>query len=268
MKKVFILVVIIIQITSCKKSSTGGGGGGNPPPPACRIVKIDITPYTPDYFVLKYDNQGRLTSIEDGPGGIQKREIVYNGKNYTLSHYNGPSLIRTILAEFATNGALIQLTEKQYSSGVLQHTVVWKLEYFNTGFLKRMQTDIDTMLNYYNSTYDWIDGNMTHEAQNGRPGPPMVPTVDIANEYLTQEYPTGDGFNSYDLTRFDDILRFGRPLIKNKNALKKTSYSQNFVTTHFWNYTYEFDIKGNVSRITGVRSDNQTYQVVYSYECD
>jgi hypothetical protein len=267
MKRILLFVAVIVEISACKK----GGTTNNPPASSsCRIIKIDVTPYTPDYFILKYDDAGKLTTIEDGPGGIMRKDITYADHSYTMMEYNGPSLIRTAKADLTSDNKIIIFTEKRYEANILRHTTTRSFAYFTTGELKRVQVDIDSTINYLEYTYDWSNGNLVHEMLNGKPGPPLTPTLHTYNEYDVQkQLPAGNELNAYDLTRFEELLTYGRILIKNKNPLIKQTYSQQNTDDFFRLYTYEFDGKGNVSRITGTRpnTSNGTYTIAYSYDC-
>ena len=267
MKNTFILLAIILQITACKKNNSGGGGTNNPPS-SCRITKIDVTPYTPDYFLLKYDNNGKLIGVDDGPGGNYKREIAYQDHAYTLMEYNGPSLIRSIKGDLDNDDRLLQVTEKQYEAGILRHTVVRTFAYYTGGDLKRQQVDIDGDINYMWIDYDWLNGNLQHEMLNGKPGPPSVPTIHTYDDYDTQHtLPAG---TNYDLTRFYEVLAYGRILIKNKNPLIKQTLSQQNANDIIVDYENTFDIKGNISLIKGTRpnTSNGPYTIAYTYECN
>lgn len=271
MKKYFFILAlvalfaaIIVPATGCKKNSTPG----NPPASSCRIVKVDVTPYTPDYFVLKYNDAGKLIAIEDGPGGIKKREIIYEDHGYTLNEYNGPSLIRSAKADLTNDAKLIQFVEKQYDAGILRHTVTRTFAYYSSGELKRVEVGIDSIVFYSGTDYDWQHGNLDHDMTNGRIGPPLEPTLHTNYAYDAQKnLPAG---NDYDLTRFEELLQFGRILIKNKNPLIKQTWSQQNVNDFSSEFTYEYDAKGNVTKITGTRpnTSNPPYTIAYTYDCD
>jgi hypothetical protein len=272
MKNVFLCVAVIIQITACKK---GGGTSNNPPPPAngCRIVKIAVSPYYPPSWILKYNDAGKLVAIDDVTGNV-KREITYEKDSYTMIEYNGPSIKRTLEGDLS-NDRVTFITEKRYEYTILQHTIKRGFTYYTTGELKRIQVDIDTNTNYMETTYDWAYGNLVHEMINSKPSPPpgpqVVPTAHTYNTYDTQkELPAGDGFNACDLTRFEELLMYGRFIIKNKNPLIKQTYSQQGYNDFSRTFTYEFDIKGNVTKITGTwpESNYGSYTIAYTYECD
>jgi hypothetical protein len=259
-KKIFLFVTIFVQIIACSKNNSTGG---NPPTSSCRIVKVDVTPYTPDYFVLKYDDAGKLVAIDDGPGGNYKREIIYGDHNYTLNEYNGPSLIRSAKGDLTNDDKLIQYTEKQFEAGILRHTVTRTFTYYASGELKRMQTGIDSVALFFATDYDWLNGNLKHDMTNGKIGPPLEPTLHTTYEYGTQE-----NLNGFDITRFSELMQFGRFLIKNKNPLLKQTWSQQNVNDYSSEFTYEFDAKGNISKITATRSNNAPYTMAYTYDCD
>ncbi|MCB0508723.1 MAG: hypothetical protein KDD21_10535 [Bacteroidetes bacterium] len=233
----FISIVCALIISSCKKDKT----------PECRILSvITNSTFSNDTTYFSYDSQGRVIAA-----------VSNSGSNITYSYFGNSANRITTSSGFSYRDSLV------FENGNLLKEVY---SYSNTGVL-------DGKVSYsYNASWDLIQytdqsfspASLSIQNLNYSNGNPISvteggTTIGTIDYYTDKSSAKGDYLDFFQFSNFG----YGRYL-KSKNLIKSQTLTSSGIT---YNYTYEFDSNGNVSKLT-INDGTNTSSYIITYACD
>ncbi|TCC98657.1 DUF4595 domain-containing protein [Pedobacter hiemivivus] len=200
--------------------------------------------------IFTYNTEGKVIKVKGGEGGPNDDlEVTYtysNSKIIEVQTQHGQSF--TITYTLDGQGRIVHQTNEQ---GYVD-TYIYNAE----GYLVEIQGYNADATAAYNSKYSYTNGNLT--------------SIDSGNSY-TINYIYGaelanDNFVNEEEFPFDNVLRkfFGKTSKNLVSKLVETSGSGNpFEET----YTYEKDANGNITKVSALSNDGDSYTMVSKYTC-
>jgi YD repeat-containing protein len=245
MKKITILFLstLVLSFTSCKKdeTTTNNNNNNNTGTPTCR-VKTELT----DDGTLStyyYDAQGRVTKYTENDG-TDSTETIYTYTGNVVSMNDGSGSVQ--MAYLNAAGLADSMVYKmpplvEVTNRVKYNSAGLPVEYVASGTV--FGTEIQQVI-----TMEYVNGNISKMTAN-----------DGTNETITNYTYFLDKANKLQsFTKASQFMYDNTHMVKSMISDDNTSF----------NYTYEFDTDGKVTKTTETDEKAATTVTIYSWLCN